>query len=339
MSEKEIVYADFMRGVHHPKIGWIMDQLAPLGIPTRIHGESINGPVLQIAQGYFELAMSVINREIGQFNVGLDNRSITISDLPDNHAFFHKSDPLTLSAPIEVVPERVEIPSTPPALTIVPPTTGKVPVDVPKKDMETQAGAFVDKKTKPRIHGQKPDGAVLATSTSHVPVDDDSIWDDGDWGEEEVSAEWANYEELEAKAKTILKWSTQMILNEPNKSSMVDIFEINSSHMSTIGATVFPSATDHMIIYCGFKGGATNYRYHPVSQQVWCELLEDAIKTANGQSPEASVGEVFWDCLRKPAEEGKIVAERYEDEGKWVKIPTKAQRQAERKARVNPHGV
>jgi hypothetical protein len=131
-------------------------------------------------------------------------------------------------------------------------------------------------------------------------------------------------ESVEDKANRVMKWSDQILMIDPVKSTMVRVYEVNSSHMSTIGSSfMFDPPTQSRWVFISFKGATRHYRYHPLTQKQWEELLTEAIKTVEAGDPNASAGTAFWDILRKPAESGKLICERYEDGGVWKTVPAK----------------
>lgn len=316
----EIIYADFLRGVKNPKVTWVMDRLNELGIPNRIHGESIKGPVLQIERGRETLAMDVINRIIGELQIGVVNRTITISDLPDNHVIFEDTTPAFVSvSPIDdinvhvnqtmLAPEEPEYLKT--RLDELPKLADrpiqKVPVDVPTKH-------------KPKMYGTQHEGPVLAVSDKPAPAEikpENDEWDDDDWGDDPVPT----VETIVQKADRVLQWSDVVTMIDPAKSFTVRMYEINSSHMSSMGACLMFAGQEgqSLWVFVAFKGGKFHYRYYPVTQDQWEELLVEAI---NNQTVDKklSVGQEFWRLLRHPAEAGKIVCERYDDHGIWTSV-------------------
>ena len=323
----EVIYTDFIRGVKHPKITWIMDRLKEIGVPHRIHGESIHGPVLQIEKGREGLAMDIVNLVVGELFIGVTNKTITIGDLPDNHEIFESTGTATVYPPhVQEALDTdwggagpdagdiVEVQETA-QVVIVPKSTasGKVPVDMPKKMART--------------YGKPPEGPVIAKSVP--PVVEVEGWNDDDWGDD---PEPDGEETITQKADRLIKWQDQLIMVDPAKSFTCRVYEINSSHMSSMGAMpMFPSPVTiedrhkgMLWVYVGFKGGKFHYRYFPVTQVQWEELLTEAVdNVVSKRSAETSVGKVFWDLLRGPAEAGKIVCQRYDMEGVWTPVSAK----------------
>lgn len=319
----EIIYADWLRGVHYPKLDWVIHELKQLGIPHRVSGSAMKGgSVLQIEKGRETMAMDILNRVIGELHVGVQNRTVTIADLPDDHELFRvdksnvaqfpSSEPptpsflidpktgaeLSLTDKINKLPNPADVPM----VTIIP----KTPTDLPKRQME-------------RKFGRQPVGPVVVTipkkvGPEPVPVVEDDDWDDEDWGDPQS-------ETITQQADRLLEYSDQLIMWDTARQYTCRVYEVNSSHMSRIGAMQMhpPMGTSYAVLI-GFKGKDLPYRYYPVQVSQWEQLLAEAIKNHELGSKAASVGEEFWRILRGPAEAGQIVCERYDDGGNWVKV-------------------
>ena len=105
---------------------------------------------------------------------------------------------------------------------------------------------------------------------------------------------------------------------------VVVMVEVQSSHMSGMIWAEGP-------LYVLFKGRPIVYKYIGVSEDHWNELLATAVARHNGIQ-EASVGEVFNELVKVPAEKGEISVYR-SDNGGWVTVPPKADRKKERIAK------
>lgn len=329
----EVIFADWLRGVHYPKLDWVIHELKQLGIPHRVSGSAIRGgSVLQIEKGRETMAMDILNRVIGELHVGVDNRTITIADLPDDHQLF-RVEPYTSNGPLthqfptseelnrvvdstlfSVDPKtgadlsltdkinKLPSPANVPVITVIP----KTPTDLPKKQME-------------RKFGKQAVGPVVVTIPKKVdpeptPVVEDDDWDDEDWGDPEP-------ETVTQQADRLLEYSDQLVMWDTVRQYNCRVYEVNSSHMSRIGAMQMhpPTGTSYAVLV-GFKGKDLPYRYYPVLVSQWEQLLAEAIKNHELGPNAASVGEAFWKILRGPAETGHLVCERYDDGGNWVKV-------------------
>jgi hypothetical protein len=108
----------------------------------------------------------------------------------------------------------------------------------------------------------------------------------------------------------------------PTPDGVIPMFEVESSHMSAIGLYL-----NHL--YVVFKGRTICYRYslpEPGPDNVWKELMDQREARLRGIQ-EASVGEVFHELVKGPAEKGEIAVVRTDpsEEG-WVAVPPKSDR-------------
>lgn len=332
MNNTETFYVDFLRDCDGDKLVWIMTQLSESNIPNKLNGRSINGFVLQVPQGHLGLALSVYHQPIGEFLVGLENTTITISDLPNNHEFFTLDyRPGTVTTPAETYqpadPEAIEVEhtvvdATIEDVTIIAETSVPIELSLEEAVPEPEIGKTIP----PAKHGKKPQGASLASGEMKPPtgvvVDDfDSAWDwdDDDDGEPVPKTAESVLKDAEAVGVQHLPHCDMMIQLDPAKSKLVTCFEVMSTNLSRLAAHVLPNDTEKLVVYVGFKGSEISYRYYPISPEVYTEGINEAIKKT-GDPKTASIGQWFWEQLRNRADVGDITCQRYAGDGQWAVV-------------------
>lgn len=354
MENPETKFVDFIRGCHHPKLTWIMTQLVLLGVEHQIGGMCLTGPVLQVKEGQIETAFGVLNTHVGMMNLGgtLTDDAIKVADLVDEHPFFETDTDIEDLAQAELpqaeLPQEIEVepPPVPPVPAIIAdevaamaPAPEVEPWDEPKEPIRPPAVTptateepdpfdVVEDEADPIADEPPTVEEAVAANVEADPFDDD---DDELWGTVEVAPEIPEHPELDyLKAdKVLVSAEVQYAgVNQP-----IQMYEVSSSNLSRIGATINQKDQTVCNFYGEFKGGTQPYRYGPVTVERWHEMLSEAVRAAQGR-PEASVGSLYHHLIKLEAEEGRIKCQRLVDTA-WVIVPPKKDRVKQVKDKVN----
>lgn len=326
-SEKPVVWKDFLRDVDGPKLVWAIMQMLRLGIDVDLSGVNINNkPILQIPNGYAELALAQLNTEIGMFELGTTNNvTMAWADLPEGHWFFTNAGE---SAENKELWEK--------ASQIVEDFWNPAP-----EGSTAKAGAMGSSKladpaayTPPVIEDPVVEEAKAGTIVGDPPVEEDD--DDDNWDDFDEPAPEPEDDDLKAgvaylKADEVL---THEIVEfphiKPDKAAhQIEMYyQPSSSNVECIG---WAPKTDPNVgtIYIQYKKGERVYRYSPRPITVWHNLLDEGVRRESGII-EASVGSLAHHALRVPADAGEIRCQRLDGEH-WAEVLPKAERTKETK--------
>lgn len=141
--------------------------------------------------------------------------------------------------------------------------------------------------------------------------------------------------QLPSKENSAIKELPFVETNIPNMLEPVRLYDVKSSNASAIAyyksnTEAFDKAGIHReCLIVQFKGGAL-YRYYATQEanldSVFAKLLKEAVAVEGGNQ-EASVGSMIHHLIKVPADEGKIVCDKFDSaKSSWVNVPKKSER-------------
>ena len=185
------------------------------------------------------------------------------------------------------------------------------------------------------IHKLERPPLVTSIETS-APADDDDIWGDDAWGEDEeekkvpkIPSIWdadvkEQFDALPSQGRSIFPKFGPAVMKE-----------VSSSNISSMGHSIVVSGAKPgefvVSLFLQFKGG-DYYRYDAVPLQVLQELMKQAVESYKG-NPDASVGSNFHHLVKVPADEGVFRCWKLKDRD-WVEVLPKSERTKELKKRA-----
>jgi hypothetical protein len=331
MSKQEnnlIIWADAVRGTTGGKLLWVIAAFMRAGIEVNISGVNINQcPVVQIPKGYGDLALSVLNSNIGVMEVGEGSPDIAWSDLNDDHWLFDKNkDKFSVGAkdlmkefwesfdkrqreadePDPIDEEDVVTPEPVVAEEIV----GQVISQVPELPAQEQG---------PEDH--------VPTEELEEDEDDWDLDDDEDIEEDQPPEQQAVKDDMAYTiAEDVLAHEVIEFPSKDDKPTYkIKMYNVPSENVLKIGMAPTPKNPDtHCIVYVMFKK-ETKYRYTPVPISHFNDILSQGVLKEQGRQ-EASVGSTFHHLIKGPADEGTYKCQRLGDDNLWKAVPTKAER-------------
>lgn len=104
---------------------------------------------------------------------------------------------------------------------------------------------------------------------------------------------------------------------------LVRMWNVQSANVSAIGNVSITDDASLLTLYMRFKGGAY-YRYLPVKDEVWQDIVTEAQKVEAGDQ-QASVGSLYHHAIKVPSDEGELQCHKL-DGSVWRVVLPKSQR-------------